>query len=261
MTMIARRRRRTADPNTLPRSRRSDAATRAPAPPEPLTPSITKAQRRSAAKAAADAAELAQQRQDRRRYIPVHNRGTYSNSAEVLACCQSVAVGISRLPRPRVMRPEVEQIIDAVHELMCTTVGMIAESRHLPPDAVTRSRQAVADLAVKPYLPRLHDDQLASGSWPGELVGYVAAYDGDLAALLDRALPPDAYGLHGNPSASERLVKALRELDHATLAAEHRLPRVAQRQALPSMAEFNQQQQDRLDAERRQLRLAQIGVR
>lgn len=104
------------------------------------------------------------------------------------------------------------------------------------------------------------DTQIISGTWTEALANYVEPYDGDLADLLGRALPSDHPQLKSTPSASDRLVKALRELDHVVMAAERHLPRVAERQALPTVEDFNREQQARRDAERAARRLAQIGT-
>lgn len=226
---------------------------RGPVPPrpEPLAPSGI-----PAPLATASQDEL---RERRRRRQPVHLRENYLQSAEVRAVCRSLGVDISRLPNPLAMRPDIEAILDACHELMHTEVGLIAESRD-PSIDQARTRQAVADLAVRPQAITVTDNQVISGSWIQTLTDWLAPYDGDLASVLGRALPPDAPGLRGAPSASERIERALRHLDQAVLAAERRLPKVRQRQQLPSMAEYNAELKAKADAERQQRALAKLGV-
>ncbi|CAN3128599.1 hypothetical protein ACNUDN_11820 [Mycobacterium sp. smrl_JER01] len=222
----------------------------APTPPTPLPPML-----RSALPTDADQSLL---RERRRSYQPFVLGSTYVNHHEVRDVCTAVAVGTSQLPRPLVMCGDVADIADAVHELQVVTVGLIATDRHLAVDQRARTVQAAADLAVRPALPDITDQMIVSGSWLDVLVAYVEPYSADLADLLGRALPPDAPELRGGPSVSERVVKALRELDHGVLVAQRRLARVADRQRLPSVADYNQAQRDRLDAERRDRAMAKL---
>ncbi|WP_139361557.1 MULTISPECIES: hypothetical protein [unclassified Mycobacterium] len=158
---------------------------------------------------------------------------------------------------PRAARRGVEDVLDATHEVMDRVVRLLSESRATDPGV---TRRLVADLTVRPRLPEITDEQIVSGSWVHALTAWTSTYGGDLAAVLGRALPPDHKGLKGGPSASERLECALRALDLAVLALERHIPRIAQRQALPSMAEHNAAQRARQDAERAERALARLGV-
>ena len=96
-------------------------------------------------------------------------------------------------------------------------------------------------------------------TWASVLVAHVTPYTADFATFLGRALPPRAAGLKG-PSASERLETALRVLDTAALSAHRRLPKVAARQSLGTVAEANAAARARREAERGRAALARLGV-
>ncbi|MGJ6122979.1 hypothetical protein QN239_10410 [Mycolicibacterium sp. Y3] len=196
----------------------------------------------------------------RRNHQPATCTGAFNVATEVCDVCTPLAIEISRLKNPVSMRRDIEDILDAVHELQVTNVSLIAESRTLAEDIRAQSRTAAADLAVRPQLPEIGDTQIVSGTWVSPLVQYVEPYAADLAHLLSVALPPDDQRLKGAPSASDRLVKALRGLDHAVATAERRLVKVAERQQLPTVEEFNSQQEKRVDAERRQRALTKLGA-
>lgn len=199
-----------------------------------------------------------QLRDRRRKRQRVHLGGTWSLHAEVAAVIGPVATDASRLPDPAALRRDIEAVADSVHELLSTAVGLIAADRHAADAA--RTRQLAADLAVRPAAPAITDEQIVSGSWAVALAKWVQPYTGDLASLLGRALPPDHLGLRGNPSASERLERALRALDGTVLELTRRVPKAAARQALPSMQEYNRAQRERREAERAQRALAKFGV-
>lgn len=218
-------------------------------PPAPLAPSGA-----PAPKAEASQTEL---RDRRRKRLPIHLTGTFNLAAEIEAVCGPGARLVSQLPEPRVMRRDIEAVVDAVHEVMSVVVAMLAESRSADPNL---TRQLVGDLAIRPQIPEIPDTAIVSGSWVSKLSDWTSIYAGDLARLLATAHPPDAYDLRGNPSASERLERALRVMDSAVLDLERHIPRIAQRQSLPSMAEHNAAQRARQDAERANRTLAKLGV-
>lgn len=220
-------------------------------PVQPLAPVISKAPKARASQA--------EQRDRRRKRQSVHLVGTFNLATEVTAVCGPAAHEASRLPNPLVLRGDIEAVADAVHETLSVAVGMLA-AQHQAADARARTVQAAADLAVRPQAPAITDDQIISGSWAAALAEWVAPYAGDLAALLGRAHPPGSNALRGNPSASERIERALRALDGAVLDLTRRVPKVAARQALPSMAEFNAQLKAKADTERQQRALAKLGA-
>ena len=73
----------------------------------------------------------AQQRERRRKWLRVHYRGNFHLAAELAAIVDPLARDVSQLPRPLVLRGEVDEVADAVHEVVSTVVGMLAESKHL----------------------------------------------------------------------------------------------------------------------------------
>ncbi|MBF9328245.1 hypothetical protein [Mycobacteroides chelonae] len=218
-------------------------------PPAPLAPSGA-----PAPKASPDQAELTVRR---RRRQPIRYGGSFNLAVEIEAVCGPGARLVSQLPKPHVMRRDIEAVVDATHEVMSVVVGMLAESKASDPNI---TRRLVADLTVRPRLPEISDAQIVSGSWAHALAAWVGAYSGDLARLLATAHPPGHDALRGNPSASERLERALRTLDSAVLDLERHVPKVRARQELPSMAAHNAAQRERADAARAERVLARIGV-
>lgn len=201
-----------------------------------------------------------QLRERRHKRLRVHYRSTFNLAAEVAALCAPVAHEASRLPNPVALRDDIEAVADAVHEVLSAAVGMIAADREQSAETRTRTVQAAADLAVRPQAPAITEAAIVSGSWVTRLVAYCEPYSGDLAAMLGRALPPEDPRLRGDASASERVERALRVLDGAVGDLSRRIPKVAARQALPSLAEFNAGLKANIDVERRQRALAKLGV-
>ncbi|MEZ0053250.1 hypothetical protein ABIA30_004277 [Mycobacterium sp. MAA66] len=201
------------------------------------------------------AVSLDEQRDRRRKVLPIVYGGTFDLTREVTAICGPLAYSVSTLVRPVSARREVDQLADAVAEVVHAAAGLVGESRA----ADGQTRRLAVDLAVRPRQPVITDDMLTSGTWSAVLADYAAEVTADLRKLLGRALPPGANELRGKPSASERIERALREVDTAALALERRIPKLRERQALPTLTEFNAEQAGRRDAERAARRLAQIG--
>lgn len=199
------------------------------------------------------------QRHRRQHWLRVHYTGDFDLAAEIAAITEPLAAEISYLSHPLAMRDDVEDITDAVHEVLSVVIGMLAESKCLGGEARARTTKAVADLAQRPREPQMADAQITTGSWATALVAHVAPYSGDFATFLDRALPPRHIDLKG-PSASERLETALRVLDTAALAAQRRIPRVAARQELGTITDLNAAARARRDRERAQAALTRLGV-
>ena len=197
-----------------------------------------------------------EQRERRRNRLSVYYGAMFDLDSEVAEIVAPLARELSRLPRPEKLRSAVTAVADGVAEVVHVAAGLIAESRAVD----DRSRRLAADLAVRPRQPVIADETLISGSWSTLLVDYAGVVADDLAALLGRALPPDAEALRGQPSASDRLVAALRILDRAAADLGRLIPKAAARQSLPSMADYNRQQRDRRDAERASAALARLGV-
>lgn len=201
-----------------------------------------------------------EQRDRRRRWLRVHYREQFDLTAEVSAIVGPLAEPLSALPRPLALRRDVDAVTDAVHELVSTVVGMLAESKHPDPLAHARTARAVADLAQRPNEPRVSDEQLCDGAWAAVLVSHVAPHRDDLAGFLGRALAPNDPRLAKQDSASERLEAALRVLDMAALDLARRIPKAARYQALPSIESRNAARRAAYDAERARRQLAKMGI-
>lgn len=200
-----------------------------------------------------------EQRQRRRAWLRVHYSGTFDLGAEVAAIVAPLADAMAALPRPVAMRFEVDEVADAVHELLSAVVGMLAESRQLDKAAHVRTAQAARDLAQRPREPQINDKMLIAGTWAALLIDHVTPHSEDFAAYLGRALPPNDPRLTG-PSASERLESALRVLDSAALDLQRRLPKVAARQALPSIEDVNAANKARRETARAERTLTKMRV-
>ncbi|MBF9319827.1 hypothetical protein [Mycobacteroides chelonae] len=220
-------------------------------PVSPLMPSAA-----GAPKAKASQAEL---RDRRRKRLPIHLTGTFNLAVEVRDVCTPAAYATSKLPEPRAARRLVEAVNEAVAELVHVGSGVAAASSAVD----GQTRRAAADLAARPTQPEITAEMLISGSWADVLADYAEQVSGALSVVLDRAHPPDAYALRGELSASERLERALRALDSAVLSLERAVPKIAQRQSLPSIEDWNRQQRERQATERAERvtrRLARIGA-
>lgn len=194
-----------------------------------------------------------QSRARRREWRRVHYTGSNFNlKTEVGEILTPLSKSATRLPRPLALRREIDDVADAVHEVVSTVVGMLAESRH--PDASAIAQQMTRDLAARPTAPDITDEQLCDGSWAAKLIRYAGPLTKELAALLDRAKPPGTTEF----SASERLERALRELDQAALALERKIPKAAEAQARPTFNEFQAGQKARREAERIERRLSKM---
>ncbi|MCA4726889.1 hypothetical protein [Mycolicibacterium fortuitum] len=198
----------------------------------------------------------AEQRERRRNRLSNHLVGAFKLDTEVAEVAGPLAVEVARLRDPRAMRRSVEEIGEAVADVVHVAAGLVAESR------VTdgQTRRSAADLATRPRQPSISDEQIIDGTWVDELVLYAGEIAAGLAALLERALPPEAPGLRGELSASERVERALREFDRAARDLERRIPDVRRRQALPSMEEYNAAQRAQRDRARSDAALARFGV-
>lgn len=199
-------------------------------------------------------------RKRRRGWLRVHYRGDFDLAAEVAAILGPLTGPLSALPHPGALRRDIDELTDAVHELVSTVVGMLAESRHLDHGAKVRTTRAVFDLAQRPAEPQISDEDLADGSWARALVAHVKPYTRDFAAFLDRALAPDDPRLGKQDAASQRLEAALRVLDAAALDLSRHIPKTARYQSLPSIESVNAARKARHAAERAHHQLAKMGV-
>lgn len=196
-------------------------------------------------------------RQRRRKWLRVDYTGSFDLAAEVHDILGPLAIDAAQLPRPLALRPDIDTVTEAVHELLSCVIGMLAESRYLDSGARSRTARGVRDLAQRPTEPQISDEQLIAGTWAAVLVGHIAPHSGDFAAYLGRALPTNHPRLT-SPSASERLTDTLRLLDQAAADLQRRIPKAAARQALPSLAEFNAANRARREHQRAQAALSKI---
>lgn len=199
------------------------------------------------------------QRDRRRKRLRTHLAGGFDLSREVRDVCTPVAYATSKLPEPRAARRLVEAVNEAVAELVHVGSGLVAESSAVD----GQTRRAAADLAARPTQPEITAEMLISGSWADVLADYAEQVSAPLSVVLDRAHPPDAYALRGELSASERVERGLRGLDSAVLSLERAVPKIAQRQSLPSIEDWNRQQRERQATERAERvtrRLARMGA-
>lgn len=169
----------------------------------------------------------AENRQRRRQRLPITYDGGFDLPAEVAAVCGPVAERVAAEPRPSAYAADVAEIGDAVHELICVSVGLLAERAatrkvgHLPVDVRGRTKRALCDLAPRPAPPVIDPASLADGGWSAQLAAYAAPFAADLSDLLAHAMPPGTR--RGLLSASERVENALYALDQAVVNLTKRL--------------------------------------
>ena len=189
-------------------------------------------------------------RERRRRQLPVILEGGWSLSTEVAAICDPLAEAVAAAKCPAGHWRAVDQLTDAVHETVSVAVGLLARAdaerrcRHLGVDDRGRSIQALVDLAERPKLPEITDDDLAAGTWAATLTALAEPYSADLSGLLGRAR---------TTTVSDRMLAALREVDRAALALRRRLDRAEkQARAAKPAAET--------EADRKRAELHELGV-
>ena len=189
---------------------------------------------------------------DRRRaQLPVTLGGGWSLSSEVAAICDPLAESVAAARCPASYWRAVDQLTDSVHEAVSVAVGLLARAdaqrrcRHLGVDERGRSIQALVDLAERPKLPEITDDELSSGTWAATLTALAEPYSVDLSGLLGRAR---------TTTVSDRMLAALREVDLAALALQRRLDR--DRKAVARAAKPAAE----TEADRKRAELAAMGV-
>ncbi|MDA4108167.1 hypothetical protein MHOL44478_12960 [Mycobacterium holsaticum DSM 44478] len=204
----------------------------------------------------------AQLRQRRRAGLTTAYGGAFSLPAEVSAVVHPLARRVSRLPNPQVCASCAADLADAVHELVSTVIGWLAEIdakaraehlTHLDSAGKAQAVRLMVDLTQRPALPDIGSDALASGIWATHLVQMSQACSGELAGLLARARPPGDPQLRGVASRSERLCDMLRDVDTAARQLEIRIDR-----AEAAAAKRRRSQNSRAQTKRAQLR--ELGV-
>jgi hypothetical protein len=91
-------------------------------------------------------------RQRRRQWLKVAYRGDFDLAAEVSAIVDPLAAQLAALPRPLVLRAEVDDVADAVHEVLSTAVGMLAV--RTPSERLTDALR-VLDIAARDLARRI----------------------------------------------------------------------------------------------------------
>lgn len=94
-----------------------------------------------------------EQRERRRQWLRISYDAGFDLGKEVSAILRPLAKAVAALPSPLVLRPEVDDVADGVHEVLSTVVGMLAESHGLDAGARSRTATALRDLAQRPRLP------------------------------------------------------------------------------------------------------------
>lgn len=201
-------------------------------------------------------------RDRRQKYLPVLYGSGFDLATEIGDMLSPLGAQVSALPSPLVLREQIEDTADAVHEIVSTAVGLLAESR-LDADAHARTRERVRDLAQRPRAPEISDDEIIEGTWATALVAYVTPLSTDFATYLGRELKrpvrPDRPDLA--PAANERLLAALRVLDEAVGKLTEIIPRAAARAAVRTPEQINEATKARQARERVERALARIGAR
>lgn len=160
---------------------------------------------------------------DRRRNGLTHVYGSgFSLTVEVADLITAAAAGVAADVNPRAFRDDVERLADAVHELLGTVVGWVAEAEaiakvtaaNVAPDSRARSVRLLKDIAERPPALTITDADLQTGKWATELVEMARPYSDPLSGLLGRAPRPGMVP-DGALSLSERLEAALKPVDRA----------------------------------------------
>lgn len=154
----------------------------------------------------------------------------WSLSSEIAAICDPLAQRAAATPRPAALWREVDALALAVHGLVHSVVGLLAEAdaqrrtRHLGIEQRGRSVRALVDLAERPALPEITDDTIGDGTWPATLILLAEPYTADLSALLGNAM---------TSAVSDRVLAPLREVDAAATSFARRLDRQRPRTERP----------------------------
>lgn len=152
-------------------------------------------------------------------------------AAEVESICGPLAEAVAADPVPTALDTTVSDLVDAVHRVVLTVGDLLAECdarrkvAHLRNPA-EKARATKLFVAARDRTPCPETDELlVSGGWAAVLVDHARPVTDPLRSLLGRSLPPDSNELRGQPSVSEQIEEALREIDRAALSLERRLTR------------------------------------
>jgi hypothetical protein len=191
----------------------------------------------------------AELRERRRQGLVLHLASGWSLADEIRDICVPLADRIAERGAPRTYLRYVEDLADAVGELIFVASGLLAEAkaqnqtRHLSLEERGRAMAAVRALAQRPRLPEIDAEGVAEGLWGHRLAAAAATYDHDLARLLGNARPW---------AVSDRLLRALAGVDHTALALERRLDRDDQPRSRRAQAPS--------EADQARAALAELGV-
>jgi|SRR6516165_4782126 len=191
-------------------------------------------------------------RERRRKGLRVTLGDGWSLTAEVAAICEPLARRIAAAPRPAAYRRYVDDLADAVHDLVSAAAALLAradaqrKTSHLGVDDRGRSIRALVDLAERPELPQIGDEQLIGGTWPSVLLLMAEPYSADLSRLLGNAL---------TSRVSERLATALADVDRVALTLGRKLDRDERARATKAAEAETMTRADRARAE-----LESLGV-
>ncbi len=173
-----------------------------------------------------------EQLRDRRRQgHTVRLGGDWSLADEIAALCAPLADRAAGSGRRSPYTRYVEDVADAVADLMFVATGLLAEAdaqartRHLAIEDRERARIAIRALAQRPTLPQINSGAVDSGTWAAELEALAQLYTDQLARLLGNA---------ATSVVSDRVLRALAQVDHAARALERRFDRDAQPRTTPT---------------------------
>ncbi len=167
----------------------------------------------------------AEQRDRRHQGYTVRLDGRWLLTDEIAASCGQLAARAAERGGPRTYLRYVEDLADAVAELVFVATGLLAEAdaqrqtRHLPIQERERARIVIRALAQRPQLPEIASSDVDSGAWAAMLVSLAEPYVADLSRLLGNA---------ATSVVSDRILRALAGVDHAARALERRLDRDTQ---------------------------------
>jgi hypothetical protein len=175
----------------------------------------------------AEPATLAECREARRTKMAWTWTADFDASREVTEVFNPLAAAVAALPDPTRAAPEIDKVVDAVHETvvevrdLTTRADAAKRTAHLPVDQRGAAKRLVLDLTPPaPARPVITEAQLAAGTWVALLAELAAPYAEPLLQLLV------ADARIGGVSVSERLEIRLTEIDRAALTLTRRIDRI-----------------------------------
>ncbi|MBD0861325.1 hypothetical protein IA539_08875 [Gordonia sp. zg691] len=159
-------------------------------------------------------------RERRRRWLPVTLDAEFRLDSEVEAVCGALAARIAEQPHPGAFLAEAQAVADAVGQLCATAAELVANARisALPIADRKRARDAVRTVS-RASVPSVTPDMLTDGTWVKPLAEHAAHNTEPLAGLLGR----QATERRAEPTVSDTVLTALRDLDRAALSADRRV--------------------------------------